>query len=243
MKSNSRVHNRSTGVSRLLQAGAAMLLLSSGAQANLLANGDFTDGTTGWDGFYNLVNLSSTTADDAYYGQALVNLHLTEAGAVQFDGQYDRYSSQDPVSYRYHYLLAPQKPHLSQSLFLAAGEYTLSWDDVITTYGMTTTQNFEVLLDGVQVYSQGFWVPLASGGYGALESGHKSQMLTIADSGTHTLSFGMDVPGFTYDYVYTQWANHITVDNLSLVAAPVPEPETYAMLLAGLALVSLRLKR
>ena len=41
----------------------------------------------------------------------------------------------------------------------------------------------------------------------------------------------------------SSYYNYLAIDNLTLNAAPVPEPETYAMMLAGLGLLGFRLRR
>jgi hypothetical protein len=127
-------------------------------------------------GFLNTVD-HPTPADDLYYLKPLVNVQQTAAGAALFKGFYD---PSGPGSYAYR--LAPPRPHISQSVFLMAGTYALSWDDTIVTHGLQATQKFEVLLDGVQVLAQDFWI--AQTGGGAQPSGHKSYSLDIASDRT-----------------------------------------------------------
>ncbi|CAD5373331.1 putative PEP-CTERM domain-containing protein [Rubrivivax sp. A210] len=208
---------------------AALMALSLGAQAqsaNLLVNGDFSQAGNGWSGLINQINAISV-ADDAFVGQPLVNLAL-EAGAVRFQGFYETQAGVD-----YHYRLAPPKPHLSQTLQLDAGHYTLSWTDVVSSRGMQGTMALEVLLDGVQVAKQSFWTVT-----GKAPSGSKSFAIGVASTGSHTLSLGLTLPGFLPNHVYFADRDQILIDNLSLSAvagpAPVPEPHSLGMMLAGL---------
>lgn len=239
----SMTHHTSLALRRLALA-TALLAPAPGVMANLLVNGDFSQGIDGWSGFLNTVD-HPTAADDFYYLKPLVNVQQTPAGAVLFKGFYD---PSGPGSYAYR--LAPPRPHISQSMFLAAGTYTLSWDDMIVTHGMQATQKFEVLLDGVQVLAQDFWI--AQTGSGAQPSGHKTYTLDIAAEGLHSLAFGLSTPGYNWDTQpsWVQYANQITVDNISLLAvaaAPanvVPEPASLALLgLGGAVLTRLRSSR
>jgi hypothetical protein len=216
---------------------SALLLgsLASQAQANLLANGDFSQGTSGWTGFYNLVD-NATALDDPYYNDPLTNLYLNGSGMAEFEGRYDPPTTTGPWAYMH--LLMPMKPHLSQTLDLAAGSYTLSWDDVITAWGTYPLMTFEVLLDNVQIFSLSLWQS------GSVPSGQRTVSFDIASAGSHSLSFGMGLPGGNIDSssYNSLYIDHYKMDNVNLVAntAPVPEPETWALLLAGLGLIGLR---
>ena len=221
-----------------LALAMALLAPASGAMANLLVNGDFSRGINGWSGFLNTVD-HPTPSDDIYYLKPLVNVQQTPDGVALFKGFYDPSGAGS-----YAYRLAPPRPHISQSVFLVAGTYALSWDDTIVTHGLQATQKFEVLLDGVQVLAQDFWI--AQTGGGAQPSGHKSYSLDIASDGLHSLSFGLSTPGYNWDTqgAWIQYANQITVDNLSLLALVpasvnvVPEPASFALLSLGGALLA-----
>lgn len=211
----------------VLVLGAVLHATSAQAQpVNLLVNGDFSQGTTGWSGFFNLVD-HPTPADDLYVGKPFVNT-LLDGGGVRFKGFYDAAGGPN-----YHYRLAPPRPHISQTVQLASGQYTLSWTDAVTAHGMQGAMAFEVLLDGVQVVSQRFWTDA-----GPTSSGVKSFSLDMASGGSHTLSFGLSLPGFRTDHVYLQWMDQIVVDNISLQASAVPEAGTLTMMALGLLVLS-----
>jgi len=56
-----------------LAMATALLAPASGAMANLLVNGDFSQGIDGWSGFLNTID-HPTPADDIYYLKPLVNV-------------------------------------------------------------------------------------------------------------------------------------------------------------------------
>jgi Ca2+-binding RTX toxin-like protein len=190
------------------------------AAPNLLTNGDFSQSYTGWTGFLNLVN-APTAADDYYVNKPFSNLKLQATGAVEFIGFWD---PSGPGSYAYR--LAPASPHLSQTVYLDAGSYTLSYDFQAITWGMNINQKFEVKLDGVQVDLQGLWVQQPSGLYGAAPAGARTVTLQVATAGNHTLSFGFNQPGYNIDTAgsYVQYANHAILDNVVLSAGALPPP-------------------
>lgn len=179
-----------------------------------IENGSFTQGYAGWNGFFNLVD-TWTPADDIFVGKPFSNLKLTTDGAAEFVGFYD---PSGPGSYSYR--LAPPSPHLSQNLTLEAGHYTLNFDLSVVSHGMNLVQQVEVLLDGVRISSDALWTPNSEGRYGAAPAGTRTVELDIATSGAHVLSFGFSQPGYNLDRTspsYWQYANHATIDNVSLV--------------------------
>lgn len=179
---------------------------------NIFQNGGFDQGTLAYTGFYNLVD-APTQADDIYVGAPLSNLRLLN-GEAMFVGFYD---PTGPGSYAYR--LAPPAPHLSKTLYLEAGTYTLSFDFRATSSGMMASQLFEVLMDGAQVSTTALWGEIAPGIFGQTPAGVQTITLTVATAGLHTISFGMSNPGFNLDTSpYWQYANRAYADNFSLVA-------------------------
>lgn len=183
---------------------------------NIFQNGAFDLGTSTWSGFYNLVD-APTAADDFYVGKALSNLALVN-GEAMFAGFYD---PTGPGSYAYR--LAPPSPHLSKTVYLEAGTYTLSFDFRAQSSGLNVSQLFEVKMDGVQVLTTALWGQIAPGVYGATPAGVQTVTLTVATAGMHQVSFGMTSPGYNLDTAgsWVQYANKAFLDNVTLVADAV----------------------
>ena len=179
--------------------------------ANIFQNGTFDLGTSTWTGFYNLVD-APTAADDFYVGKPLSNLALINGEAV-FAGFYD---PTGPGSYAYR--LAPPAPHLSKTVYLEAGTYSLSFDFRALSSGLNIGQLFEVKMDGVQVSTTALWGQISPGVYGATPAGVQTVTLTVAMAGMHQISFGMTQPGYNLDTAgsWVQYANKAILDNVSL---------------------------
>ncbi|MBS0324227.1 MAG: PEP-CTERM sorting domain-containing protein [Proteobacteria bacterium] len=116
----------------------------------------------------------------------------------------------------------------SQTFADAASQYLISFSLAQrTNYGDVGSQSVSVTFDG-QLLSGAALKPLA----GALGAGWTPYSFTVTGSlsGTHTLSFaGM----------WQGWDSTVFVDGVSAAAiqSPVPEPGTYAMMMAGLGLI------
>ncbi len=110
---------------------------------------------------------------------------------------------------------------ISQNLnTIAGGKYTLSFD--LYSAG-TSNVSFQALFNGVQVYGMQNT---------SMNWTHFTFENLSATSALTELKFSSrNDPSFT------------RLDNVSVVAAPVPEPETYAMMIAGLGLLAFAAKR
>ena len=115
---------------------------------------------------------------------------------------------------------------ISQNLnTVAGGKYTLSFD--LFSAGTSATNpaavNFEAMFNGVKVY--GFQNTAMNWTHFTFENLSATSALTALQFSSR------NDPSFT------------RLDNISVVAAPVPEPETYAMMLAGLGLMGTIVRR
>lgn len=197
----------------LVKASLLTLLLSAGfaqASTELISNGGFeTNNLSNNNNGYAYAGL--VTADAwSFLGGAGVSLNNTAWGA----------NTPAPST---AFAFLQNTASISQTFTTAtASNFTVAFDLAERTNFGTTGQVVGVSLDGKAI-SQ-FDVSAANGwaaeSFGALNVG----------AGVHTLTFtGLnpknesDTTGF--------------IDNVSVIAAPVPEPETYAMMLAGLGLL------
>lgn len=202
---------------------------------NIFQNGNFDLGTAAWTGFFNLVD-APTAADDFYVGKALSNLALIN-GEAMFTGFYD---PTGPGSYAYR--LAPPAPHLSKTVYLEAGTYTLTFDFRAQSSGMNIAQLFEVKMDGVQVFATALWGQISPGVYGQTPAGQQTVTLTVAAAGMHQISFGMTAPGYNLDTAgsWVQYSNKAFLDNVSLAStSPATTGTEYGERILGTAAADL----
>ncbi|MES2163925.1 MAG: FxDxF family PEP-CTERM protein [Pseudomonadota bacterium] len=113
--------------------------------------------------------------------------------------------------------------HIEQALTLAAGTYTLSWIDAGRGNYGSPTETYQVSVGGNVLSTE-------SVNFGAAWT---SKSLTFTTTGNAVLSFAGQ----------TNYGDSTAfIDNVSVTAA-VPEPETYAMLMAGLGLMGFIARR
>ena len=112
--------------------------------------------------------------------------------------------------------------HAEQALTLAAGTYTLSWIDAGRGNYGGPTETYQVSVGGNVLSTE-------SVNYGA---GWTAKSLTFTTAGNTTLSFSGQ----------TNYDATAFIDKVSVTTA-VPEPETYAMLMAGLGLLGFIARR
>jgi hypothetical protein len=99
---------------------------------------------------------------------------------------------------------------------------------------------------GYHVYT--WWGQDPSSVYPAGQTAHFSITLDNVSAGSNTVGastyFAFGTPGGNQSYASNQWGNYttFTADRASPMAA-VPEPETYAMLIAGLGLLGFMARR
>lgn len=116
---------------------------------------------------------------------------------------------------------------LSQSFVsTVAADYSFAFNLALRP-GYSPGQSVSVSLDGTQL-----------GQYAVTSTGWSSFSLNALNigAGSHTLSFAGTNPTSAFDTT-------AFVDNVSMTVSPVPEPGTYAMLLAGLGLLGLVARR
>jgi len=113
--------------------------------------------------------------------------------------------------------------HIEQTLTLAAGTYTLSWIDAGRANYGSPTEIYQVSVGGNVLSTE-------SVNFGAAWT---SKSLTFTTTGNTVLSFAGQ----------TNYGDSTAfIDNVSVTDA-VPEPETYAMLMAGLGLMGFIARR
>lgn len=223
---------------------AAILGLGLIGNAQAVDNGDFAAGLDGWqtlgdvavaDGAALLTNASLDFADDYPAVAGAFNLSGTSAGLVgEADGVEDfaglNLGELDLGDYAY------EGSVLKQTFTAQAGD-TLSFDwRLFSNEGTAGYQDFAfVAIDGVvSSLATAADAGLASAQF-SWESGPGSFSFSFASSGAHTLALGVVDLG---DY---NVSSALRVDNV--VLTPVPEPETWSMLLIGLGLILMAIRR
>lgn len=90
---------------------------------------------------------------------------------------------------------------------------------------------------GISIDSRSFWTATLTG-YDAQGNVLAVNVLDAAQAANGTLSIVSAVPIYRFSVLPPQSNEILNLDNLVLTTAPVPEPSSYAMLLAGLALTA-----
>lgn len=205
------------GLSKSLVA-AAFAVASFSANANLLSNGSFESGLSGW-----------TPIGAASYPFVVIPYGSVAAypnGAFGESVSADNSASLSPDAAGTHavYFVSDNATEtLSQSFTVgAAGDYNVGFSTYATANGMRNAGNasFSATVDGNVFYST------LVGSLTAQNWQAQSSVLNLG-AGTHNVTFTFATGGGV--------SKDLLIDR-AFVAA-VPEPETYAMLLAGLGLV------
>ncbi|MFC0166919.1 FxDxF family PEP-CTERM protein [Pseudoduganella danionis] len=152
------------------------------------------------------------------YGNVAAGWSFTGGGAVSHNGTpwYGNTLSGD------YFAVLQNTASISQTFSnSSAASYTIGFDMALRPY-YSTGQVVSVSLDG---HTLGTY-DAASTGWNAFTTG----AISLA-AGSHTLTFAGLNPHNASD-------TSAFIDNISMNVAAVPEPETYAMLLAGLGLVA-----
>jgi len=220
-------------MSGLIKNIALATVLAAGgttaASAAIVTNGGFEDGLAGW----NVVNLSGTTP-----GVGVQT--VTTNGAVDSTGYGDIVPSYDGGSSAVFFVDDNAIQSIWQKVSLVSGtEYTLSFALFGTQSGATNDFGFAFTESVVSDFLTFF--PIRS-----------IDLLTDDD---------VSVGGWqTYNYTFTANrtddyflnfafvsgptpAKDVLLDGVSITSAPVPEPATWAMMIAGLGMVGFAMRR
>lgn len=130
---------------------------------------------------------------------------------------------------------ANETAYVSQNVTIPVStSAVLSFYLAIPTVDSFGTDTFKVLLDGNLLYSTNNNDQV---GGSSSYFNHRIDVSGYGDGNSHLLKIEGDISGVGTDIT------SFYVDNVSLLATPVPEPEDYALMLTGLGLVGWRYKR
>lgn len=199
----------------------AVVSASWGAHAdNLLSNGSFENGLTGWSVTGAGSNpLSVKSYGPNFYGETVLADNSTSL-SPDAAGTHGVYFVDDIA-----------KQTLTQSVTLtSSGMYSMGFSTYAPANGLNNSHNasFSAAIGSNTLFSTN--ISSLTGRTWQAQSG----AVALA-AGTYNISFTFTPTGYP--------AKDIVIDRVYLLAAPVPEPETYAMLLAGLGLMGVVRRR
>lgn len=166
---------------------------------------------------------NNTVGGGYAYGNVAAGWDFGSGSGVSANGTAWNGSAQDGNAFAFLQNISS----LSQSFVsTAAANYGFAFNLALRP-GYSPGQSVTVSLDGTQL-----------GQYGVTSTGWTSFNLNALNigAGTHTLSFAGTNPSNAFDTT-------AFVDNVSMTVSAVPEPGTYAMLLAGLGLLGFMARR
>jgi len=196
-------------VKSLLAVSIAAAAFGAQAATNLVANGSFETGTlAGW-------NVSGTASVPGVAVQTL--------NAASFYGETVNAQDAAAGTKAVYFVSDKSSQTLSQSVYLAAGTYNIGFSAYAPLNGIANAgaATFTGSIAGVTLANYS----VTSGGVWNNYSGTQ----TITSAGNYDVAFTFNTTGGA--------SKDIVIDSVYVVAAPVPEPETYAMMLAGLGLM------
>ncbi len=226
---------------RIALAAVAAVLATSPALAatNLVTNGSFESGLTGW-------TIGGIDNDSPLYPPAAITLGSASAyptgafgEAVPANGPGS--ASPDPVGTRAAYFVSDftVNQSLSQSVALAAGNYQIGFSAYAPSNGYDNAGEafFSGTIGGVTLAS--YAVSSRPGTTWQNIAGN----LTIASPGIYTVNFVFNTDLFPSKDVVIDQVYIIASDTGGPVIPAIPEPATWAMLIAGFGLVGAAMRR
>lgn len=206
--------------------------LLASAATNLVSNGSFESGLSGW------------TTGGTFYSNPVAAIFYNQAQPYPIGAFGEAVTpnnaatnSPDAVGTRAAYFVDDFAGNqtLSQSVFLDPGVYQIGFSTYAPAngYGNAVDARFTGVVAGTTLASY-----LVSQGPVTTWQTF-SGVANILTAGVYSIDFTFNTAGYP--------AKDVVIDNVYLIAgnplAPIPEPETYALMLAGLAAVSFVARR
>ena len=202
----------------IIIAAAALFAPLSASADNLVTNGSFENGLIGW-------TLSGTVSDP--YPAVVITYGSTAAYPTSAFGEAVAAENAAAGTHGAYFVSDYSTQSLTQKVYLGVGTYQIGFSAYAPANGYSNANDatFSGSIAGVNLASYAVsqnakttWLDF---------SGQK----TVTTAGLYDIAFSFNTSGYP--------AKDVVIDSVYVMtAAPVPEPETYALMLSGLGLIA-----
>ena len=207
----------------IIAAAALFAPLSASAATNLVTNGSFENGLAGW-------TLSGAVTDS--YPAVVITYGSTAAYPTSTFGEAVAAENAAAGTHGAYFVSDFSNQSLTQQVYLGVGTYQIGFSAYAPAngYGNAHDATFSGSIAGDVLAN--YSVSQKPGTTWLDFSGKK----TVTAAGMYNIAFSFNTSGYP--------AKDVVIDSVYVMtAAPVPEPETYALMLSGLGLIGFVARR